>query len=524
MDFINNPFFLIKASTKDNRKKLIELADEAVFEIDSIRANEARSILSNPRKRLEAELSWMPGCNSEVIKEILKIVKNKHKLQEIKNKWDLNPISFSNLIANLISSKNIELDNIYLIRVLIHSYEEIEASSIQSLINKDREDSGFPTIDNISDIEDNLKYKRRYYLTRIKEYTDTINDIDIFSNLLISFLDEVDNNEKLEPLLLSDLVDLYEIQFKQLVIDEEEKVLSKIKKIREYISKDYKLTVLRNYVRDLNKEVRNWDSLVQPIQLSTRNRGLDHIQSRDFAIKIRSLAIDLNNDCQETDLAKSITENLKEVFAEVGQILDLTTKDSKALEALKGPSSGVAEIYKNCEKAMESVKSNPSGAQYLAEDLRAKCDPILKTIEDQDTEENFITASDYVALTLNLLAVAVGNERKEFGTSIDLLESGLVYAKNKETKTKLLTNKSTFEKNVESRNEANTGCLLKWGFYLFIVFAINFCAEQSNNNKRRRQYRYNSYIQKIDKNITTTHKFIEPLDISKINFNPSLYG
>ena len=61
MYLIENPFYLLKASPKDNRKKLLKLADEAAFDMDSIKANESRSILSNPRKRLEAEISFFPG-------------------------------------------------------------------------------------------------------------------------------------------------------------------------------------------------------------------------------------------------------------------------------------------------------------------------------------------------------------------------------------------------------------------------------------------------------------------------------
>ena len=64
MHIFDNPFYLLKANPKDNRKELLELADEAAFEIDSIKSNESRSILSNPRKRLEAEFSFFLGTTN----------------------------------------------------------------------------------------------------------------------------------------------------------------------------------------------------------------------------------------------------------------------------------------------------------------------------------------------------------------------------------------------------------------------------------------------------------------------------
>ena len=78
MHLIENPFYLLKASPKDNRKKLLELADEAAFDMDSIKANESRSILSNPRKRLEAEISFFPGCTNIQNKKIFNILKTKN--------------------------------------------------------------------------------------------------------------------------------------------------------------------------------------------------------------------------------------------------------------------------------------------------------------------------------------------------------------------------------------------------------------------------------------------------------------
>ena len=55
MYFADNPFYLLKANPKDNRTRIIALADDAAFDIDSIKANEARSLLSNPRKNFIAK-------------------------------------------------------------------------------------------------------------------------------------------------------------------------------------------------------------------------------------------------------------------------------------------------------------------------------------------------------------------------------------------------------------------------------------------------------------------------------------
>ena len=85
MYLIDNPFYLLKASPKDNRKKLLELADDAAFDIDSIKANESRSILSNPRKRLEAEISFFPGNTSNGKKIFSSFRSKKYDLKNLLN-------------------------------------------------------------------------------------------------------------------------------------------------------------------------------------------------------------------------------------------------------------------------------------------------------------------------------------------------------------------------------------------------------------------------------------------------------
>ena len=91
MYLIENPFYLLKASPKDNRQKLLELADEAAFDMDSIKANESRSILSNPRKRLEAEISFFPGNTIVQNKKVFNILRTKNDLTNMKNVWKLTP-------------------------------------------------------------------------------------------------------------------------------------------------------------------------------------------------------------------------------------------------------------------------------------------------------------------------------------------------------------------------------------------------------------------------------------------------
>jgi hypothetical protein len=58
-----NPFWVLWASTRDNSRRIIELADEKALTLDAEDCEKARATLTIPRTRLAAELGWLPGVS-----------------------------------------------------------------------------------------------------------------------------------------------------------------------------------------------------------------------------------------------------------------------------------------------------------------------------------------------------------------------------------------------------------------------------------------------------------------------------
>ena len=50
MDLNDNPFYLLKAKTTDDKRKLLKLAEESLINNESSKINSARLTLSNPKK------------------------------------------------------------------------------------------------------------------------------------------------------------------------------------------------------------------------------------------------------------------------------------------------------------------------------------------------------------------------------------------------------------------------------------------------------------------------------------------
>ena len=71
MNVFENPFYILGASTRDNRRRISALAEEKAFLSDPEIVDEARNALLIPQKRLEAELRWFLGVDDEKLKSIL---------------------------------------------------------------------------------------------------------------------------------------------------------------------------------------------------------------------------------------------------------------------------------------------------------------------------------------------------------------------------------------------------------------------------------------------------------------------
>ena len=97
MDLLHNPFHILNASPRDNRRRIMELADERSLLLDSSESLEARSTLTTPRKRLAAEVAWLPGIGPKRAGELLSLLESLPA--ELFAVDKLSPIARANLLA-----------------------------------------------------------------------------------------------------------------------------------------------------------------------------------------------------------------------------------------------------------------------------------------------------------------------------------------------------------------------------------------------------------------------------------------
>jgi hypothetical protein len=347
MDLLENPFHILAASPRDNRQRIMELADERSLLLDSSACMEARSDLTNPRKRLSAEVAWLPGIGPKRAGEVLLLLESSPTDLLAVDK--LSSIARANLLAaGLARLSDYNPDDIAeWILEIAWAFENIEPEELMGIINEERVAAGFPEVTDLSAVEAEIQERRRYYRKVMKSALNNLSAKDLVEAVTVAVESATDNGEEHGPILIADLVDSYEVEAQGFLEKEEANIASLVERLRATVDAERPDSVLAPMVNQLIQVVKNWDTVAQPIQISTKSRGLDHDASRRVAGLVRGLAIHMFNEHGKLDFSRQLTNMLQEVFAEVGEVAERTAEDAAALEDIAEQRARLIEDAKN---------------------------------------------------------------------------------------------------------------------------------------------------------------------------------
>lgn len=407
MDILDNPFFVLGATTRDDRRRIMGLAEEKSLLSKEEVAAEASSALTNPRKRLAAEVGWFPGMSPSRVSELLKLLdkdpkallglvivnskraakfalspseemerrinlrsvsaarlkqleergakitrENVEALSESLQKeinahqaWKnerermgvLPPLSQANIIASgltHIQSKLYKEDVSFIVLELASAFERIDFEKTLILINEDRAASGFPEFRDGHALETELDKRRQHYRTVIKKALNHLSSADLVNVITEAVETATDGGESHAPVLIDDLVDIFEVEAQGFFEKETRNIAALIEQIRAAAAQEQDEAVLTQLVSKLERLVRNWDLVAQPIQVSARSRGLDHALSHELAGELRGLAVELFNEHDHLKISQHMTTLIQEVFAEVDRVVERTEEDAAVLDKI----------------------------------------------------------------------------------------------------------------------------------------------------------------------------------------------
>jgi hypothetical protein len=352
MDILKNPFAILGATLNDNRQRIIELADERSLVIDADMCAEARSILTHPRKRLSAEVAWLPGADEEDASQMLSVLKHgsessstsnfllytesEQVIDDYSDLWGITPIAWANFSTARFSRMppclpGIPGDMPQRILKIAQFFEDVDAETLMDAINRDRGVAGFSEVTDISAVEAEIQERKRYYTEVIRFTLD-----NLLSEDLVAVLSEI--VEKCEddmcPYIISDLVDIYEASAQSFFDKETENAKSLIQTIKEGLNAKRSDSGLKEKIDQLVQVIRNWGKIAKPLILRANSMGIDYNRVKTLLEPARSLSLFMNNKYRKSEFALALTLALKDSFSDMDKIVEMLDTDVYALEGL----------------------------------------------------------------------------------------------------------------------------------------------------------------------------------------------
>lgn len=368
-----NPFWMLWASTRDHSRRIIELADEKALTLDAEDCERARAALTNPRTRLAAELSWLPGISPSRAWQIATAIRGGFTDNLLGA--GLPPLARTNALSSAIELLPDGVSSIELaerILALAKSAEEIESDVVFDQVNEDRAVATFPLVKDINIIEEEMAGRWREYKTAVKDLLNRQPTSTILA-VMNSVVTQATNGGTCHaPRLIEELVDSYEIEA-QVFTEAASNNLQRLVETVQGIGPDEQ--AIKSKIGSIWKLVDNWNSVVKPIQLISKARGIDHEQSKDFAGKIRALGVHLNNERGMPAIAKNVAETLKNRFSTLPEFAERLGEDVTVLDRLVEEQSAEEQQKKEWENNItysaevgvmlkDTLKISPKGVEW----------------------------------------------------------------------------------------------------------------------------------------------------------------
>jgi len=325
-----SPFSLLGVTSRDDRRRIVEKAEEKSLELNHDDCQKARSDLTNPRNRLAAEIAWLPGVSPRKTSQLLDGLLR--DAMSIRGESGLPTLAHCNLMAAAFEAVNANdpaVDVAAFIQEMARLVDELDADEAMRDINEDRSVSGFPEIKSIDQIETEISDRKRYFRTAIKDALDRLPPSTLLDTMTFAVDGATNGGDDHAPELIDEIVDSYAVEVQGILEKEADNVQKLIRSARDSVKSGE--NAVKPYIDKIERVARNWDRVAQPIQLSAKARGIDHDQSSSLAYSIRSLAIALFNNHAMLASSQRLTGLIKEIFAELPEVAERVEQDAGAL-------------------------------------------------------------------------------------------------------------------------------------------------------------------------------------------------
>ncbi len=211
MNLFETPFYILGLNTRDSKQRVMEAYDEKSLTLGSEICAQCRTMMTQPKGRITAEISWLPGVAPARAASLLKKIETEpHNLTTFIKGF--NPLVRCNILATYLSfHKPTDPAQVTSLLILLaKTYDEIDNDSLMMEINEDRHLAGVPLIQDIEIVKDAIQEHCKYLSQVMKNALNNVKNPDIIFTKIVDTV--TINGQEHPPLLIDDLSSLYQTE------------------------------------------------------------------------------------------------------------------------------------------------------------------------------------------------------------------------------------------------------------------------------------------------------------------------
>ena len=194
---------------RDDKYRIIELAEEKSLLSDTDECMEAKDILIAPRRRVSAEVAWLPGIDPSFYGLLFRYLESPN--EELPN-ITMAPIASANLRATKLSryADLLTSDILEWTLEITQKSEAIQPEEVREVLNDDRSVARFPETAEL-DVDDEIRNQKIYYSETVTSVLENLS-VNDRARIMTSLLETSTGNGRYQcPTLIKDLMPAYEL-------------------------------------------------------------------------------------------------------------------------------------------------------------------------------------------------------------------------------------------------------------------------------------------------------------------------
>ena len=393
MTLKENPFYILGVSPRDNKRKIMDAAEEKLLFMDADVVENAKNDLLDSNRRLDAELGWFVGLDSKTNNDIVKNLNEDLFSEDIFYslvQYDkLNYLlEWIRIKTNDFYSENGALPLMKVVQKISNIYEKFisqeESIAIQELkflINNSRIHAGFSIIDTNILLEKLYDRKENVVAILLKAIDEMPSNLIIFYiKILVTF--ETGAGRRRASVIIESIVMHYEISIHQFINTQSERIYSILNLILDgHNDKNVIEKSIAKWTDTLFVYIKVWNRVVETIEVFHLSKGKEHQETYQILHNFRNVCLKITNDYNMPKLALKLLQQmyyetsyyiptLKKLFKDDIKILTDMVKKQEEYERQE------AEEKKKYEKWAKSIYYETEFGLIFKEKFKISADGI----------------------------------------------------------------------------------------------------------------------------------------------------